>query len=98
MATFEYCSFNGPPNDPTQADEAPAFECEPGGAGNWARLWNQQVDTESCLGSTETGVACINFGIVKIPRVVGFRFRYTGQGSGIANGVSAPADFTWTAQ
>jgi hypothetical protein len=26
---------------------------------------------------------------------IGFRFRYSGQGSGIANGTSLPVDFSW---
>jgi hypothetical protein len=37
----------------------------------------------------------MNFGIVRIPRTVGFRFRYASQGSGIASGISAARNFTW---
>jgi hypothetical protein len=28
-------------------------------------------------------------------QTIGYRFKYRGQGSGIANGVSAPADGSW---
>jgi hypothetical protein len=44
----------------------------------------------------ESGDAFVDFGAVLHPRTIGFRVRYLGQGSGIANGVSAPKDFTWT--
>jgi len=43
------------------------------------------------------GYACMNFGIVRIPRDVGFRFRYSSQGSGVASGISEARNFTWTA-
>jgi hypothetical protein len=39
----------------------------------------------------------MNFGIVLIPRTVGFRFTFSGKRSGIASGVSEPRDFTWVA-
>ena len=39
----------------------------------------------------------MNFGLVVIPRTVGFRFKYASQGSSVASGTGAPADFTWTA-
>ena len=87
--TFEYCSLKGgPPNDITRADEAPLEACASGDA-SWARLGSVTVNT--------SGDAYLNFGIVQIPRTVGFRFRYSGQRSGIASGVSAPANFTWVA-
>lgn len=41
----------------------------------------------------ESGDAFVDFGAVLHPRTIGFRVRYLGQGSGIANGVSAPKDF-----
>ena len=37
----------------------------------------------------------MNFGMVTIPREIGFRFRYSPQGSGIANGTSEATNFTW---
>ena len=39
----------------------------------------------------------MNFGVVRLPRDVGFRFRYASQGSGIASGTSQSKNFTWTA-
>jgi hypothetical protein len=85
--TFEYCSFKGlPPNDITRADEAPKEACESGEA-DWARLTGVRV--------TASGVPLVGFGVVQIPRTVGFRIQYTGgQAIGIASG-SASANFTW---
>jgi hypothetical protein len=94
-ATFEYCSYKKlPPNDITRADEAPKEACEQRTA-SWASLGSVAVDAGTCPG-LGTGNACYNFGLVRIPRTVGFRFRFTGQRSGIANGTSAPLNFTWT--
>jgi hypothetical protein len=85
--TFQYCSLKGgPPNDINRADEAPSAACATRDA-SWANLIGVPVDA--------SGNAYMNFGLVQIPRTVGFRFKYTGQGSGIANGTSAPSDFTW---
>ncbi len=87
--TFEYCSLKGrPPNDITRADEAPLEACATGDA-VWKRLGNAAV------GALTAGDAYLDFGVVHIPRTVGFRFRFTGQGSGIANSTSAPENFTW---
>jgi len=86
---FEYCSLKGlPPNDITRADEVPFEACEQGAA-TWAHLLSIEVN--------ELGEASMNFGIVQIPRTVGFRFRYLGQGSGIASAVSMARNFTWVA-
>jgi hypothetical protein len=94
--TFEYCSYKGgPPNDISRADEAPKEACEQGTA-SWARLRSLSVDSGTCP-TLGPGYACMNFGIVRIPRDVGFRFRYASQGSGIASGTSQPKNFTWTA-
>jgi hypothetical protein len=82
---FQYCSL--PPSDITRADEAPTAACDSGLA-----TWK---DLHALLKVNESGDAFLDFGIVLIPRTVGFRFRYIGQGSGIANGVSLPKDFTW---
>jgi hypothetical protein len=94
--SFEYCSYKGgPPNDIERADEAPKEACLTGAA-RWGRLTSVSVSAGSCpfLG---TGYACMNFGIVQIPRDVGFRMRYDPQGSGIAAGTTVPENFTWTA-
>jgi hypothetical protein len=85
---FEYCSFKGlPPNDIQRADEAPKEACETGEA-TWAHLITVRVDASG-------DIPVVSFGVVFIPRTVGFRFRYLGQGSGIANGASEPENFTW---
>jgi hypothetical protein len=86
LVTFQYCSLKGlPSNDISRPDEAPKAACETRAAG-WANLASFQVN--------ESGDAYVNFGIVLIPRTVGFRFRYTG--GDVARGVSAPMDFDWT--
>jgi hypothetical protein len=87
VAIFQYCSLKGlPPNDITRADEAPSAACETGSA-TWANL--------AALKVNESGDAYLDFGVVLIPRTVGFRFKYIGQGSGIEKGISPPMDFTW---
>jgi hypothetical protein len=89
--TFQYCSLKGGPrNDITQPDEAPSSACEIDGTGRWVNLLSMKVN--------EAGDAFMNFGVVRIPRTVGFRFRYSPQGGGIASGVSPVEDFTWTEQ
>ncbi len=94
--TFEDRSYKGgPPNDIERADEAPKEACEQGSA-TWARLTSISVSAGRCpqLG---IGYACMNFGIVRIPRQIGFRIRYQPQGSGIAAGMTTPENFTWVA-
>ena len=94
--TFEYCSYKGgPPNDITRADEAPKEACEQGTA-SWARLTSLSVYPGLCP-ALGPGYACLTFGVVQLPRDVGFRFRYASQGSGIASGTSPSKNFTWTA-
>ena len=93
--TFEYCSYKGgSPNDITRADEAPREACEQGTA-SWARLTSLSVSPGMCP-ALGPGYACMNFGVVRLPRDVGFRFRYASQGSGIASGTSQSKNFTWT--
>jgi hypothetical protein len=94
--TFEYCSYKGrPPNDITRADEAPLEACADGSA-NWARLTSFQIDAGTCpqLGA---GYACMDFGIVRIPRKIGFRIRFSAHGGSVASGASVPQNFEWTA-
>lgn len=89
VVIFQYCSLKGlPPNDITRADEAPSAACEDG-SGTWARLAAFQVN--------ESGDAFYSFGVVLIPRTVGFRFKYLPRGSGIDKGEGGPMDFTWVA-
>lgn len=89
FVVFQYCSYKGlPPNDITRADEAPLEACEIDGTARWANL-------HALLKVNESGDAFLDFGAVLIPRTVGFRFQYKGQGT-IANGVSEPKNFIWT--
>jgi hypothetical protein len=88
LVVFQYCSYKGlPPNDITRADEAPLEACEIDGTAKWANLATFKVN--------QSGDAFLDFGVVLIPRTIGFRFQYKGQG-GIANGVSDPKNFIWT--
>jgi hypothetical protein len=92
--TFEYCSYKGlPPNDITRADEAPLEACADGSA-----AWNRLTATALGCPQLGPGYACTGFGVVHIPRKIGFRFRFSGAKSGIASGTSAPLNFEWTAQ
>jgi len=90
IVIFQYCSLKGlPPNDITRPDEAPLEACENGSA-SWANLGGFKVNG--------SGDALFDFGVVMIPRTVGFRFRYISQGSGIASSLSDPPtgqNFTW---
>lgn len=89
IVTFQYCSYKGlPPNDITRADEAPTSACEDG-SGIWKSLATIPVN--------ESGDAFYNFGAVLIPRTVGFRFKYSAQGSGIERATILGQDFVWTA-
>lgn len=93
-AVFEYCSYKGgPTNDPDRADEAPMEACDNARVATWRRLWSLQMGTCGSLGAG----ACLNFGGVRFPRVVGFRFQFRSGRSGIDPGFSEPANFTWTA-
>ena len=84
---FEYCSLKGlPSNDITRPDEAPLEACETAAA-SWAQLLSMEVNDQ--------GEASMNFGFVRIPRTVGFRFRYMGKRTDIASGVSQARNFTW---
>ena len=95
--TFEYCSYKGgPPNDINRADEAPKEACDAGIA-TWDRLARRNI-AGSCPSSLGPGNACLNFGIVRIPRDVGFRFKFAGpRRGGVDSGMSDELNFTWTA-
>jgi len=94
--TFEYCSYKGrPPGDIDNPDEAPKEACDAGTA-TWDRLGRASIGT--CLGHQLPGTACAFFGVVRIPRDVGFRFKYAGpRRGGVDSGMSDELDFTWTA-
>ena len=65
---------------------APSAACD-SGSGTWSHIIQMPVDT--------SGDAEVDFGFVRTPRTIGFRFKYFRQGSGIASGTSAPMDVTW---
>ena len=65
---------------------APFEKCN-SGSGTWSFISTMSVNTN--------GNAEVDYGFISIPDTIGFRFRYLGQGSGIANGASAPGDVTW---
>jgi hypothetical protein len=93
--TFEYCSYPGRPNLLADADEAPKEACEQGQA-KWARLDARNISDDHCR-AIGAGSACYPFGGVRIPRTIGFRFRYAQKGS-IASGTSPARNFVWVAQ
>ena len=88
--TFQYCSLKGlPTNDITRADEAPMSECA-SGAARWRNLLSTPVNA--------SGEAAMGFGFVRIPRIIGFRFKYDGGRTiGIASGIGGPRDIEFTA-
>ncbi len=95
---FQVCSRSGGRSF-TRMDPAPYEECN-GGSGTWVHLVTLKVDAGTCPaypgpGYEGPGNACANFGAIRNPRTVGFRFKYSGQGSGIANGVGGPLNFVW---
>ena len=86
MVVFQYCSYKGlPSNDITQPDEAPSSACADGSA-TWANVGKVQINPD-------TGDALLNFGLVRVVNVIGFRYRYIAQGSGIANKRIDPVDW-----
>ena len=87
-AIFQYCSRPGPKNDITRADEAPKAECEAGTA-RWTTL--------VAVGLNQFGDAYGGFGVVRIPRTIGFRYQFRSDRSGVAAGTSPAKDFTWVA-
>jgi hypothetical protein len=70
-----------------QGDPAPAAQCD-SGSGSWSHIMMVRVDPIGSL---------VGWGSCSSPRTIGFRFRYTAKGSGIASGVSLAKDFTWEA-
>jgi hypothetical protein len=83
-AIFQYCSLHGEP--------APRTDCNTG-SGNWVH-WGMAGIIPPPFESA--GYAFMTYSLAPTAgTTIGFRFRYIGQGSGIANGVSEPEDFTW---
>lgn len=84
VVVFDYCSFKGlPRNDITQPDEAPSSACADG-SGRWIRIPGRFP--------VSNGHALMNFGIVQVVNVIGFRYTYS-RGTEIANGSSGPVDW-----
>lgn len=83
-ATFEVCSLQGTP--------APHAICD-GGSGSWKRYGTSGfIFSPSPL----AGHALLAYtGAPAAGTIIGFRFRYSGRGSGIADGVSASVDHTF---
>ena len=75
---LQYCSYNGyPTDDIEQPDEAPSSACDDRDA-HWVTLVREPLNA--------AGDFTLSFGTVSVVTVIGFRLRYTGQGSGIENG------------
>lgn len=89
--TFQVCSRGG---RSLSMDPAPSGDCDVEGTATWRSLITMKVDVGTCPG-LGPGYACVDFGLVQHPRTIGFRFRYAGQGSGIANAISQPKDASW---
>jgi hypothetical protein len=86
---FQVCKLKG--------SYAPSAECD-SGAGTWSHFATVRVAAGSCLPfAPETGNVCITFGGSSAPRTIGFRYRYIGQGTGIASDESESKDMTWVA-
>ena len=66
---------------------APSSACT-NGSGKWTRWFSGETDPAGLL---------VGYGSCSTPQTIGFRFTYSGRNSGIADGVSAPRDFTWAA-
>ena len=83
-AVFQYCSLHGNP--------APSNDCDTG-SGHWV-LWGRAGIIPPP--SPSVGFAFLTYDLVPTAgTTIGFRFRYFGQGNGIANGESAPGDHTF---
>ena len=77
---FQDCLLNGVP--------APSIQCD-AGSGNWSNIERLRIPDPSVVGWR------IGYGSPSTPTTIGFRFRYLGPGSGIANGISNSMDVTW---
>ncbi len=95
---FQVCTRGGD----SHQDPQPSSACDIDKTATWTSLHGlSKVPSvsPSCLEQgcppAGPGNACGFWGAVAHPRTIGFRFKYLGQGSGIANGISEPKDATW---
>ena len=85
VVVFQYCSYRGVRrNDITQPDEAPSSACADGSA-RWVNL-------RARITVNEDGDAFLNFGLIEVVNVIGFRYKYS-RGTGIADWVTDPEDW-----
>jgi hypothetical protein len=95
QVVFQVCTRGGHaiPNDPQ-----PSSACDIDHTASWVSLTFPRLplDGTTCLSCLPAGLgnACLGYGSVQSVRTVGFRFKYLGQGSGIANGIDTK-DVSW---
>jgi len=95
---FQVCTRGGD----FHQDPQPSSACDIDNTANWQTL---QAPVKVNVAGTPfcgsvclpvgPGNACGFWGVVSNPRTIGFRFKYLGQGSGIANRTSEAKDVTW---
>jgi hypothetical protein len=91
--TFQFCGRSGGQSF-FNMDPAPSRECDIDGTARWLTILTQKVTDGTCPGAGP-GFACMNFGAVRSPRTIGFRFRYASQRSEIQSGISPSRDASW---
>jgi hypothetical protein len=97
---FQICSRGGFRRSGAGNDPQPSSACDIDGTAQWVRIYppfKLSAWAGSCLPCLPngTGNVCTSFGGVAQPRTIGFRFKYSAQGSGIASGISESKDVTW---
>ena len=98
---FQICSRGGVRGGSgAGTDPQPSSACDIDGTAQWVRIYSPlkvRAWAGSCLPCLPngTGNVCTGFGGVAHSRTIGFRFKYSAQGSGIANGISEAKDVTW---
>ena len=86
---FQYCSLRGyPTDDITRIDETPFEACDVTGAGRWRTLGTTTVNS--------AGTALYIFCCPQLTPTIGFRFKYSSQGSGIKDHTSPGENMNWS--
>jgi hypothetical protein len=85
-AFFQYCALQQVP--------APSAECD-SGSGHWVFWVRAGIIHTDPPGPNEGHALAVYDLAPPSGTTIGFRFRYLGQGSGIANETSNSADYTW---